>query len=68
MSSSDKFDPFDGRSVRLKTNAALKDGKRRVSQHLKQCSASPDGQAHAKMWRAILADINSEIVHRKIRT
>lgn len=58
------FDAFDGRSVRIKSNAELADGLNRVSGFLKQCDDAP---GHRKMWSGILRDIVSEIAYREKR-
>lgn len=58
------FDPFDGRSVRIKSNAELADGLTRVQAWYED---SWDAPAHAAMWKATLAEINSEVRYRHLR-
>lgn len=56
------FDAFDGRSSRIKTNAELEDGIKRVPEYLAQCDNDP---AHQKMWRNILRELQTEVRYRR---
>ena len=59
-----KFDPFDGRSVSIKGDTELAHGLKYVAELYEDSWGDP---AHAAMWKAILAEIKTEIAYRANR-